>query len=76
MIMENINNKVLEIESNLLEQEKYCRMKAEIQRAMAQIYEKYEEYERAINKIERASDYEQEADEIKTELLNIKIKGY
>ena len=51
-------------------------MKAEIQRAMAQIYEKYGEYEKAIHKIERASDYEQEADEIKTELLNIKIKGY
>lgn len=67
---------VTEIEKNLLDQEKYCRMKAEIQRSMAQIYEKYGEYEKAIYRIERASDYEQEADEIKTELLNIKIKGY
>ena len=73
--MENINNN--EILENLQDQEKYCRMKAEIQRATAQIYEKYEEYEKAIIKIERASDYEQEADEIKTEILKIKtqIKG-
>lgn len=70
--MENINNN--EVLENLLDQEKNCRMKAEIQRATAQIYEKYGEYEKAINKIERASDYEQEADEIKVEILKIKIQ--